>query len=85
MYENVDENWLHVYSLPACPVQSFPCTRNFNACVSTGGTVSRQNFIDGWENLLSPSSCCLNGFDSRERRVAAGREKKSAIDNSQNK
>ena len=47
--------------------------------------MSRQNFIDGWENLLSPSSCCLSGFDSRERRVAAGREKKSAIDNSQNK
>ena len=83
MCENLDENWLHIYPLPACPVQSFPCTKSFNACVSAGGTVSRQNFVDAWGNLLSPSSCCLNGSDSRERREEGGK-KKSAVDSSQN-
>lgn len=76
MCENLDENGLHIYPLAACPVQSFPCTKNCNACVSAGGTV---NFVDGWGNLLSPSSCCLNGSDSRERREEGGRKSQPFI------
>lgn len=78
-WKNLDENWLHIYSLHACPVQSFPCMKNFNACVSMWETMSRQNFVEDKGNLLSSSFCYVDGFDSRRGRG------NSPIDNSQNK